>query len=135
MSNILYDKISNELIQIYKDKYERLTESYNNEYDKLTRQYNETVDKITKKYENDCKIAKKKFEEDCGKLTVEENILKDNLDNKVTQTKEKLENFLSESYKIIKVNERINKGIKSMKKNDEKNKSIFFSKEKFIYYT
>ena len=73
-----------------------MTESYNNEYDKLTRQYNETVDKITKKYENDCKIAKKKFEEECGKLTVEENILKDNLDNKVTQTKEKLENFLSE---------------------------------------
>ena len=52
---------------------------------------------------------------------MEENILKDNLDNKVTQTKEKLENFLSESYNIIKVNERINKGIKSMKKNDEKN--------------
>lgn len=52
---------------------------------------------------------------------MEENTLKDNLDNKVTQTKEKLENFLSESYNIIKLNERINKGIKSIKKNDEKN--------------
>ena len=55
---------------------------------------------------------KKKHE----KLIKEENDLKEKLDNEVTKVKEKLENFLSESNRIIKVNERINKGIQNLEK-------------------
>ena len=39
----------------------------------------------------------------------------------MTQTKEKLENFLTESNEIIRVCEKINKGIKSLEKEEEKN--------------
>jgi len=53
-------------------------------------------------------------------LIKKEKDLKDNLQNEVTKTKEKLEDYLSFSNKIIKDIERINKGIKSFEK-DEKN--------------
>ena len=42
------------------------------------------------------------------------------MQNKVTKIKEKLENYLSESNNNIKINERINKGIKNME-NEDKN--------------
>ncbi len=65
----------------------------------------------------------KKHEE----LLKEENDLKENLKNEVTKVKEQLENFLSESNNEIKLNERINKGIKKME-NEEKNmiKILFY---------
>ena len=47
--------------------------------------------------------------------------MKEKLQNEVTKVKEKLENFLSESNNLIKNNERINKGIKSMEKKEDKN--------------
>ena len=61
------------------------------------------------------KSYKKKHE----KLTKEENDLKEKLDNEVTKVKEKLENFLSESNSLIKVNERITKGIQKLEKNEK----------------
>ena len=41
------------------------------------------------------------------------------MENEVTKTKEKLEKYLSESYRIIKENEKILKGIKIMEKEDK----------------
>ena len=58
----------------------------------------------------------KSYEKKHEKLIKEENDLKEELDNEVTKVKEKLENFLSESNRIIKVNERINKGIQNLEK-------------------
>ena len=58
----------------------------------------------------------KSYEAKHEKLIKEENNLKEKLNNEVTKVKEKLENFLSESNRIIKVNERINKGIQNLEK-------------------
>ena len=55
------------------------------------------------------------------KLLKEENDMKEKLDNKVTKVKEQLENYLSELNNEIKLNERINKGIKKLEK-DENNR-------------
>ena len=63
---------------------------------------------------------KKKHE----KLIIEENNLKENLQNEVTKTKEKLENFLSQNDNLIRIGERINKEIKIYQKEDNDNKSI-----------
>ena len=41
------------------------------------------------------------------------------MQNEVTKTKEKLENFLSESNQIIKINEKIDKGIKLLEKGEK----------------
>ena len=46
----------------------------------------------------------KSFEIKHEKLIKEENDLRENLQNEVTKVKEKLENFLSESNKLIKIN-------------------------------
>ena len=46
--------------------------------------------------------------------------MKEKLENEVTKVKEKLEKQLTESNKIIRENERIIKGIKSMEKEDKK---------------
>jgi len=59
---------------------------------------------------------KRKHEE----LNKEEKEIKENLQIEVTKTKEKLEEYLSFSNKIIKNIERINKGIKLLEK-EEKN--------------
>ena len=50
----------------------------------------------------------------------EENEVREKLESKVNKTKEKLEFFLSESKNNMKINERINKGIKNLK-NEDKN--------------
>ena len=52
--------------------------------------------------------------------SIEENNLKEKLQTEVTKVKEQLENFLSKTNNIIKINEKINKGIKSLEK-EEKN--------------
>ena len=49
-----------------------------------------------------------------------EKLIKEELQNEVTKVKEKMENYLSELSSIIKVNERISKGINILKK-EEKN--------------
>ena len=61
------------------------------------------------------------FKEKHEKLIIEENNLKEKLQNEVTKVKEKLEFFLSETNDIIKCNERINKGIKFFEKEIENN--------------
>ena len=43
------------------------------------------------------------------------------MQNKVTQIKEQLENFLSESNRILKIREKITKGIKALEREKEKN--------------
>ena len=58
----------------------------------------------------------KSYEKKHEKLIKEENDLKERLNNEVTKVKEKLENFLSESNRVIKINERINKGIQNLEK-------------------
>ena len=55
------------------------------------------------------------------KLTREENDIKEKLQNEVTKVKEGLENFLSMSNESIRENERINKGLNVLEKNNEKN--------------
>jgi hypothetical protein len=55
-------------------------------------------------------------------LTKQENDLKEDLQNNVTKVKEKLEIYLSESNRLIKLSEKINKGIKSLEKDSEKSK-------------
>ena len=62
---------------------------------------NETTQSFLKKHE---------------KLTKEEFDLKDKLGNEVTKVKEQLEKFLSETSKLIKISEKINKGIKNIEK-------------------
>ena len=53
-------------------------------------------------------------------LTLEENNLKEDLQNNVTKIKEKLEKSLSASNRLIKTNEQINKGIKIFENEEEK---------------
>ena len=54
-------------------------------------------------------------------LIKQENEIKEELQNKVTKAKEKLENFLSESNEVIRDCETINKGFKFWEKEEEKN--------------
>ena len=86
----LKDKIEKEIIEI--DKL----------YEKVNKEINE--------------YFKRKHEE----LIKKEKEIKDNLQSEVTKIKEKLEEYLSFSNKIIKDIERINKGIKTLEK-EEKN--------------
>ena len=72
--------------------------------------------KIDKLYEKVNNETKKYFELKHEKLIKEENDLKEKLQIEVTKVKEKLEKNLSESNKLIKINEKINKGIKSLEK-------------------
>ena len=75
------------------------------------------MDKLYEKVEKEItEYFKRKYEE----LIEKEKDIKDNLQNEVTKTKEKLEEYLSFSNKIITNIERINKGLKAFKK-EEKN--------------
>ena len=55
---------------------------------------------------------------------LEENNLKEKLQNEVTKVKEKLENFLTESNKLIRTNDKINKGLKVIENENEKEKNL-----------
>ena len=85
-----------------KEKIEKEINELNDSYDKI-------FGEITQSYE-------KKHE----KLIKEENDLKEELQNEVTKVKEKMENYLSELSSIIRVNEKIVKGISILEK-EEKN--------------
>ena len=112
--NSLKEKIQNEIIKI-NDSYEKI----NNELSVL---FEEKYENLRKTYEEECKKLKEEYEMNNEKLLREENNLKELLENKVTEIKEKLENALSNTYNIIKVNEKIDKGIKILtKKQEEKN--------------
>ena len=85
-----------------KNKIEKEIEQINNLYDKIDK---EVTQSFTEKYD---------------KLKKEENDLKEKLQIETTKVKEKLELFLSECNEQIKNNEKMNKGIKTLK-NNEKN--------------
>ena len=92
----------NEKIILLKNKIEKEIEEINQLYDKID---NELTQYFNEKHE---------------KLIQEENDLKEKLQNETTKIKEKLELFLSEANEQIRINEKINKGVNILKK-DEKN--------------
>ena len=97
-----------EKVNILKNKIEKEINNINSLYDKaiedLTKDFNEKIENLIK--------AEKE--------------IKEKLKNVVTKTKEKFENTLIEIYRLINMNENINKGIKKIDK-DEKNTFRFLS--------
>jgi len=96
----------------FNDKFQKiitLKENIEKEINEINASYDKLFKEIFQSYE-------KKNE----KLIKEENILKEELQNEVTKVKEKMENYLSELSSIIRVNERISKGINILEK-EEKN--------------
>ena len=120
------------LIDIYN---EELLKKENLTIEASTKEFNEIIQKtinlkekiekeiieIDKLYDKVNTEVTKSFEIKHEKLTKEENDLKEKLQNEVTKIKEKLEYFLSESNQSIKTSENINKGIKVLEKEEEKN--------------
>ena len=80
------------------------------------------ITEINNAYEKANKEITKSFELKHEKLLLEEKNIKEKLQNEVTKVKEKLENSLSESNELIRLNEKIKKGVKIMEK--EKNISL-----------
>ena len=78
------------------------------------------IQKIDNIYNNVFKEITKSYELKHEKLTKEENDLKERLQNEVTKTKEQLEHFLSESNNVIKTNDKINKGLNIIEKDENK---------------
>ena len=79
------------------------------------------ITEIDKLYDNTFNKITKLFEEKHEKLLLEEKNIKEGLQNEVTKIKEKLENNLTESNKLIRINEKINKGFKLLENEEEKN--------------
>ena len=78
------------------------------------------INEINKLYDKTINDFTKSFQERHEQLLKQENDLKEKLQTETTKIKEKLENYLSESNNIIKINEKISKGIKKFE-NEEKN--------------
>ena len=78
------------------------------------------INEINVSYDKIFKEVTQSYEKKHEKLTKEEYVLKEDLQNEVTKAKEKLENYLSELSSIIRINEKILKGIKLLEK-EEKN--------------
>ena len=102
---------------------ENSTNEFNDYVQKINELKNKIENEITqidKLYEKVNSETKKFFELKHEKLLKEEKGLQEELQTEVTKVKEQLENYLSKSNKLIKINEKINKGIKSLEK-EEKN--------------
>lgn len=82
------------------------------------------IDVMNKTYETINEEITKSFKIKHENLINKENDLKDLLKNEVTKTKEKLEEFFTETNKSIKECERLNKIIKSFEKEEEENNII-----------
>ena len=106
--NITIESSTKNIIEISK-KITNLKNKIEEEINKVNDLYEKTIKDLTLSYEKKHEL-----------LLIEENNLKEKLQNEVTKTKENLEFFLSESNKEIKMYERINKGIKKVE-NEEKN--------------
>ena len=91
-----------EKIIIIKNKIEKEINNINNLYEK-------TINDLTNSFLQKHEI-----------LIKEENNIKEKLQIEVTKTKEKLENYLSQTNNQIKINEKIQQGIKKLDK-EEKN--------------
>ena len=87
----------------------------------LKKSIEKEIDEINNLYDKINGEITKSFERRHQNLIQKENELKEELQNRVTQIKEKLENFLSESNRIIKVREKITKEVKALEKESEKN--------------
>ena len=95
-------------------KIDNLKIKIENEINLIDKSYNKINNEIIKIYE-----------ERHNKLLIEENNLKEKLQNEVTKTKEQFENYISKCNELLKISERINKGIKIFQ--NEKEKSIMKS--------
>ena len=105
------ETIKKENININKE-FEENSQKVINLKDKIENEIIE-IDKLYEKVEKEIiEYYKRKHEE----LIKKEKDIKDNLQSEVTKTKEKLEEYLSFTNKIIKNVERINKGIKILEK-------------------
>jgi len=100
--NITIESVSNDFNEI-SQKVIDLNNKIDNEINKINKLYENTINDITKSY-----IKKHEI------LIKEENEIKEELKNQVNKIKEKLEIYLYESNNNIKINERINKGIKNI---------------------
>ena len=94
---------------------------YNENINNLNEKIENEITKINIIYDNIEKEISKTYEKKHRVLINEENNLKENLQNQVTKTKEKLEYFLTDTKSIQRINERINKGIKLIQSEEEKN--------------
>ena len=97
------------------------TKDFENKYEKmnhLKEKIEQEVININNSYENVFNDISKSFELKHEQLYKEEKDLIENLQNEVTKIKEKLENFLSESNNIIRICDKINKGISKLEKNN-----------------
>jgi len=106
--NITLDILSKE----FNDKLQKINnikEKIEKEITKIDNLYDKIFNEVTKSYKGKIEI-----------LINEENKLKDKLKNEVTKIKEKLEIFLSESNELIRINDKINKGMNYFLK-EEKN--------------
>ncbi len=84
-----------------------IKEKIENEINKINNLYEKTMDEVSKSFQ-------KKHEQ----LLKEENDMKEKLQIEVTKIKEQLEKYLSQSNNEIKINERINQGIKKFENNE-----------------
>ena len=105
--NITIDSSSND--------FNNIIESLNKLKDKIEKE----IINIDKEYDKVFNEVEKSYDKKREKLNNEEKNLKENLQNEITKVKEKLEEYLSLSSKLIRENERILKGIKSLKKEEE----------------
>ena len=110
-------KKENITIETSKDDFEKYLEKVNSLKDSIE----DEINKINNLYDKIYSEVTKSFEIKHEKLIKEENELKEELQNKVTKTKEKLENFLNDSNQVIRISEKIKKGIISMEKEENKN--------------
>ena len=103
---------------------ENSTKEFNTKFQKITKikkNIEIELEKIDKIYEKVDKEITNSFRKKHEKLISEENNLKEKLKDEVTKVKEKLEKFFSECSSLIKLNEKISKGLKSLEKDEEKN--------------
>ena len=106
--NINIESKNQELIDV-NEKIVKLKNKIESEIEKINSLFDKTMEEVTNSY-------KRKYE----KLLKEENDMKEKLKTEVTKIKEKLEITITGINEEIKIKERINKGIKSLK-NEEKN--------------
>lgn len=114
-------KKENLTFDIESEEFEKKCEKINNLKEKIEQE----IININNSYENVFNDISKSFELKHQKLYEEENNITEKLQNEVTKIKEKLENFLSESNNIIRLCDKINKGMSKLtykkKSNDIQN--------------
>jgi len=115
--------INDELLKKENISIENSTNEFNDYIQKINELKSKIENEITQidsLYEKVNNEIKKYFDLKHEKLIKEKNDLQEKLKTEVTKVKEHLEKNLSESNKLIKINEKINKGLKSLEK-EEKN--------------